>query len=193
MTSTSTLNPKTLTLLILIVTTQVLGDIWLSRGMKLFGAVTSYQGPALLALLVYLFTSAWIWLGVVTLVCSLLLYLVAVSRLDLSLVLPLLASSYLLNAGLAWLMLGEQVSALRWIGTLLIALGVYVVFHSERQRQRRAARSLDATAPDPLLTSSCRSSRPGSNSWPLAYPCRCPSFGSVLGWWFSPTSLAISW
>ncbi|BFM38284.1 hypothetical protein [Synechocystis sp. LKSZ1] len=170
MTPTSTLNPKTLTLLALIVMTQVLGDIWLSRGMKLFGPITSYQGPALLALLAYLFTSPWIVLGVATLACSLLLYLVAVSRLDLSLVLPLLASSYLLNACLAWLILGEHVSALRWVATLLIALGVYVVFQSERQRQKQQSQALGISSAPPLVASTRKSNRPRPNSWLLAFP-----------------------
>jgi uncharacterized membrane protein len=138
--------------------------------MKLFGPITSYQGPALLALLAYLFTSPWIVLGVATLACSLLLYLVAVSRLDLSLVLPLLASSYLLNACLAWLILGEQVSALRWVATLLIALGVYVVFQSERQRQKQKSQALETASDPPLVASVRKSSRPRPNSWLLAFP-----------------------
>ena len=124
---------KNALILALVVTTQVLGDIWLSQGMKLFGEVDSFSPQALAGLLTYLFTSPWIWLGVATLVLSLLLYLTAISRLDLSLVLPVHASGYVLNALLAWLILGEHVSGVRWLATLIIAVGVLIVGWSERR------------------------------------------------------------
>lgn len=110
-------------LLITLVVTQVLGDIWLSRGMKLFGEVESFN----LAIIGYLFTNSWIWLGVITLVFSMLIYLVSVSRLDLSYVLPIHASSYVLNALMAWLILQEAVSLNRWLAAILISIGVFLV------------------------------------------------------------------
>ena len=129
---------KTIALLVTMVITQVLGDIWLSRVMKVHGAVEDYSIGALWGLFLYLLTSPWIVLGVATLIFSLFLYFTATSRLDLSLVLPLFSSSYILNALLAWLMLGEQVSPARWLGTLMIASGVFIVVWSEsRARSRR--------------------------------------------------------
>ncbi len=118
-------------LLVVLVATQVLGDIWLSQGMKQFGEVTSITPQALLSLISYLLTSPWIWLGVSTLTFSMLVYFTAISRLDISYVLPIHASSYVLNALLAWLILGEHVSSLRWLATLMIAIGVFVIGWSE--------------------------------------------------------------
>jgi len=134
---------KTIALLVTMVTTQVLGDIWLSQGMKVHGAVEDYSLAGLWGLFLYLLTSPWIVLGVGTLIFSLFLYFAATSRLDLSLVLPLFSSSYILNALLAWLLLGEEVSPARWLGTLMIASGVFIVAWSEgrarsRRRQERA-------------------------------------------------------
>lgn len=128
----------TIALLVVMVTTQVLGDIWLSRGMKVHGAVTDYSPAGLWALFWYLLTSPWIVLGVVTLIFSLFLYFTATSRLDLSLVLPLFSSSYILNALLAWLILGEYVSPERWLGTVMIASGVFIVAWSESRRRWRS-------------------------------------------------------
>ncbi|MEB3228770.1 MAG: EamA family transporter [Synechocystis sp.] len=141
---------KTIALLVTMVTTQVLGDIWLSQGMKVHGAVTDYSLGALWGLFLYLLTSPWIVLGVATLIFSLFLYFTATSRLDLSLVLPLFSSSYILNALLAWVMLGEQVSSYRWLGTLMIASGVFIVAWSEsraRLRRRRATPPAPVTPP----------------------------------------------
>ena len=123
-------------LLAILVITQVLGDIWLSQAMKLFGAVTSISPAAIAGLFTYLITSPWIWLGVSTLAFSMLVYLVAISRLDVSYVLPIHASSYVLNALMAWLILREVVSPVRWLATVIIGLGVFVVGWSEQYRSQ---------------------------------------------------------
>ncbi|WLT39226.1 hypothetical protein NON20_06300 [Synechocystis sp. B12] len=54
---------KTIGLLLTMVTTQVLGDIWLSRGMKVFGAVEDYSLAGLWTLFLYLLTSPGLWWG----------------------------------------------------------------------------------------------------------------------------------
>jgi bacterial/archaeal transporter family protein len=106
---------------------QVFGDLWLSQGMKVFGEVNAISPQILLGLVGYLVTSPWILLGVATLIVSLLFYLVAVSRLDLSFVLPIHASCYVFNALFAWIILGEHVSHIRWLATLIVTLGVFLV------------------------------------------------------------------
>ncbi len=78
----------------------------------------------------------WIMLGVLFLFSSLLLYLAAVSRLDLSYVLPMTAAKYVLSALCAWLLLGEGVSSLRWLGTILVSSGVLWVSLGELARSR---------------------------------------------------------
>lgn len=120
-------------LLITLVTTQVLGDILLSQGMKVFGAVVSYSPGKLWGLLTYLLTSPWILLGVSTLTFSMLIYLMAIAEMDMSYVLPIHGSSYVLNGLMAWLILGEQVSLMRWVATFLITLGVLIVGWSKYQ------------------------------------------------------------
>lgn len=122
---------KNIFLLASLVLTQVLGDIWLSRGMKEFGGANLFNFSGFVALIMYMFTSPWIWLGAATLVTSLLLYYVAVSRLDLSFVLPINASSYVFNALLAWIILKEQVSPIRWMSALTITSGVFIVSINE--------------------------------------------------------------
>lgn len=108
--------------------------------MKQFGELKAIAPSILLHLLSYLLTSPWIWLGVSILVTSLALYLTAISRLALSYVLPIHASSYVLNALLAWWFLGEQVSGLRWLSTLIITIGVLLVSLSRSQSLRRIER-----------------------------------------------------
>jgi len=124
---------KNFILLASLVLTQVFGDLWLSKGMKDFGEVQDYTLAGLTHLATYLLTNVWIWSGVICLVASLVLYLAAISRLDLSYVLPVHASSYIVNAILASLVLGEHIPLIRWLSIFLITLGVIFVSFSKVQ------------------------------------------------------------
>lgn len=68
-----------------------------------------------------------VWVGLTMLVCYILLYVYALSLAELSVVLPLSASSYLIGIFLSKYYLGEQIPPLRWVGTLVIIAGVLVV------------------------------------------------------------------
>ncbi len=127
---------KNIPILVMLVVSQVLGDIWLSRGMKTIGQVSSLTPIAVGRSVLDLLANPWIWLGVCTLICALLFYLTAISRLDLSYVLPIRASGYVFNAILASLLLGEEISSQRWLATLTIALGVFIVSWSEQQHMQ---------------------------------------------------------
>jgi bacterial/archaeal transporter family protein len=115
------------------VLTQVFGDLLLSQGMKLFGAVGSLTPHYVFNLIIYLLTSPSIVLGVMTLILSLGFYLVAISRFDLSYVLPIHSSGYVFNAFFAWILLGEHISTLRWVATIMVAIGVYLINRSGHQ------------------------------------------------------------
>jgi bacterial/archaeal transporter family protein len=119
--------------LILMVLTQVFGDLWLSQGMKSFGAVGSLTPASIINLIAYLLTSPSIVLGVLTLILSLGFYLVAISRFELSYVLPIHSSGYVFNAFFAWILLGEHISSLRWVATIMVAVGVYLINRSGHQ------------------------------------------------------------
>jgi bacterial/archaeal transporter family protein len=118
--------------LLFLVVTQALGDIFLSKGMKQFGEIR-FEGQTLVRFCVYVFTTPWIGLGIVMLIGSLLLYMAAISRLNLSYVLPIHSFTHVLNALFAWLMLGEMVSGLRWLATAMITVGVFIVGCSQRE------------------------------------------------------------
>lgn len=127
---------KNLALIGLLVVIQVLGNIWLSRGMHLVAAPGSTTPVGLLALGVQVLTNPWIILGILFQIVALLLYLTAISRLDLSYVLPVMSSSYVLTTLFAWLILGERIAFTRWLGTFLVSIGVFLasLTHSKRSR-----------------------------------------------------------
>ena len=110
--------------LTLVIGLEVIGNTCLSRGMRQLGAVDARA-----------FANLWVILGVVLLLGYFLFFLTALSRLDLSYVLPMTASSYLLTSFMAATVLGETVPLSRWLGTALICAGILLVHRTERLKQ----------------------------------------------------------
>jgi len=89
-------------------------------------------------------------LGFFLLLAFFALYLAALSRLDLSYVLPMTASTYVLTALSAWLILGESVSPVRWAGTLAVTIGIVLVTDSERRKSRQSVASNEVLQMAPM-------------------------------------------
>lgn len=104
-----------------------IGNISLSKGMKII-ADCEYEcaSDAILAAV----THPYIIGGIVLLTAFLLLYLASLSWEDLSYVLPLTAGDYVLVTLLAYFILHEDVTPLRWAGSLLVATGIALVARS---------------------------------------------------------------
>ncbi len=68
-----------------------------------------------------------IWVGLILLVSYILLYIYSLALAELSVILPLSASSYLFGILLSKYYLQEDVKPGRWIGTFIIIAGVLVV------------------------------------------------------------------
>ena len=63
-------------------------------------------------------------------VLSVVLWIVALSRVDVSMAYPMLSIGYVVNALLASALLGEVISAQRWGGMAVILLGVAIIARS---------------------------------------------------------------
>ena len=126
--------------LLLVVLLEVIGNTSLSRGMRRIGVLdgSHLSAAALPAVVAHIFSNPWVVLGVLFLLGYFLFYLTALSRMDLSYVLPFTASSYVLTSILAWQILGEQISLSRWIGTFLIGIGVFLVGRSSITAKARS-------------------------------------------------------
>jgi drug/metabolite transporter (DMT)-like permease len=74
-----------------------------------------------------LFKSGWVWAWGLCFVAATALWILALSRLDISYAFPLLSSSFILVAILSRLLLGEYISHRRWIAILVICLGVILI------------------------------------------------------------------
>ena len=103
------------------------GNLLLSSGMKHVGSVETGPLIAVMRALGRAIARAEIWMGIAALllwfVCSLVLF----SRIDFSYAQPASAVGYALVAVLGYAVLGEAVTAARWVGIACICAGVTLI------------------------------------------------------------------
>ncbi|HEX7418092.1 MAG TPA: SMR family transporter, partial [Steroidobacteraceae bacterium] len=75
-------------------------------------------------------TQPLIWLGLVCYAVSVLVWIVTLSRVDVSLAYPFLSLGYVVNALAAYYLFGENLNAQRLIAIAVICVGVYVLAKS---------------------------------------------------------------
>ncbi len=71
-----------------------------------------------------------ILIGIACYVVSVVVWILALSRVQVSIAYPMLSIGYVVNALLAWILFGEDLNAQRWIGIGFIIIGVYLVARS---------------------------------------------------------------
>jgi len=111
---------KTRVLTLMVVATNVIGNVCLSRGMHQVGKIVSPVPADYIRAL----ANPWVIAGVCILAMWMVSNLALLSRADLSFVLPVTASSYVLIALIGHFWLHEHISWLRWLGVVVITAGV---------------------------------------------------------------------
>ncbi len=119
------------------------GDLMLKRGMSQIGAV-ELTGSGLVQALRLTVTSGTIWAGILFLMGFMVSYMTVLSWADYSYVMPAGAFGYALLTLLAVVFLHESVTPRRWIGVLLICVGVLLVGQT---KPRTTAVASEAAAP----------------------------------------------
>jgi len=127
MTSSKTHQTKTYVLLFLLVLFGAVGNTILSEGMKDVGDLDFSRLQAIEAGAVSVLTNGTVWMGIALMLLFMVCHMLVLSWADYSFVMPFSAVSYALVPLLAYLFLHEQVSASRWIGIVLIFLGVLLI------------------------------------------------------------------
>ncbi len=138
---------KTYIILAAAIFSQAMGNVFLSKGMKQVALADRIADGHLLTTLLQVIQSPMIWIGTALMTICFVLFLTALSKADLSFVLPVISIEVIVNVAFAFYFLKEPVSATRWIGTLLISAGVILVFKSERKavRERNGSPELEET------------------------------------------------
>ena len=143
MSSEHRLRIKTLVMVLAMVVCANVGDLMLKRGMMRIGAVQLSASGLQHAFLLTV-TNGTIWIGIFFLTGFMLSYMTVLSWADYSYVMPAGAFGYALLAFLAVIFLHERVSPRRWIGVVLICVGVLLVGQTKPRTTAEVAREAAA-------------------------------------------------
>jgi drug/metabolite transporter (DMT)-like permease len=124
------------------------GDSLLSRGMKEAGNISIHQLPDLVLTIL----NPWILAGILFLLGFFAAYMNALSLSDLTYVLPATSLGYVLLALIAKFLLHEQVTTTRWLGIILISIGVGFVTRGPALTHDPPARQSENSDAEPVST-----------------------------------------
>ena len=110
--------------IVFIVITNSFGNLFLAMGVKY---LPSFDGGAPLQYAAAFLANPWILAGILVLALWMFAQLSMLSWSDLSYVMPVTATGYVLTAFLSVFVLNESISLKRWMGIALISLGVLLV------------------------------------------------------------------
>ncbi|PIQ90536.1 MAG: hypothetical protein COV71_03730 [Candidatus Omnitrophica bacterium CG11_big_fil_rev_8_21_14_0_20_41_12] len=98
---------------------------------------SGFQVTGLASALVFLkaiLYSPFLWAGLFTVVVVFIIWSTILTKIDLSVAVPIASLSYILVPITSIIFLGEKVTVLRWVGILLVLAGVIFVSLSSKER-----------------------------------------------------------
>ena len=113
--------------LLIAVCFSVAGELFLKHGMNQVGVLSLASLGTVLPRMLRVWS---LYAGFGSIAVGAVFWLAAISRVDLSWAYPLLAIGYVLMLFFSALILREQVSLTRWIGAVVIVVGVYLITRS---------------------------------------------------------------
>jgi len=75
-------------------------------------------------------SNLWLWLGLICYAISVIVWILALSRVDVSIAYPMLSIGYIVNAVAAWHLFDEPMNLGKVVGIGIIIVGVYVLARS---------------------------------------------------------------
>src|ERR1700689_2092161 len=114
-------------LFVMITVVGTLGELCLGRAMKETGELERLHPGHAASLLWRALRVKWIWIGVAMMALAFFSLLLLLSFESVSFVVPVTAVSYLVGAIGGIFFLGERVTLQRWLGILLVCIGVSLV------------------------------------------------------------------
>ena len=122
---------RELTLLFLIIVGGTGGELCISHAMKSLDVITAFHPSSLFRFFLKAIRVPSMWMGIALMAVAFFSLLAMLSIQEVSFVVPVTALSYLAGAVGAKTFLGERISNERWLGLMLVCLGVTVVWLSK--------------------------------------------------------------
>jgi uncharacterized membrane protein len=134
---------KLLVILIVGLVFESTGVILLKKGMTHIGDMNGYTAAEIFRVVKAGATNPQILLGVFFEALFFLCLLILMSKSNISFLWPLTALSFVFATFAAIWFLGEQVSAMRWIGVILIMIGAAFISYSQHAKGKPAPSATD--------------------------------------------------
>ena len=115
---------RTTLILVLVVATGTGGEISLTHAMKRIGEVHQFSPLAIMRFVGRTLRQGWLWVSVGLMAVSFVAFLTMLSWYPVGFVVPATSLAYVAGAFGAKFLLGERLSATRWVGIAFICLGV---------------------------------------------------------------------
>ena len=103
------------------------GDVFITKGMKQLGEISTLNARRLLGIFGRAITNRYFLIGVSFMAVSYFSFLGALRLADLSLVLPATSISFVITTMGARLFLKETITPMRWAGIVLVCIGVALI------------------------------------------------------------------
>ena len=116
-----------LTLVLICVILTPMGQIMLKSGMSQVGEITSVKQLFNPGTLFHMFTNPYVLGGISLSAVALVLWLGAMSTLDISFMYSLGSLSFVVLAIIALVFLKEDITLIRWIGIFVVAIGCFLI------------------------------------------------------------------
>lgn len=120
---------KNILLILLSVSLAVFGQFFLKKGMLDIGEIP-FNINTPLFLLGKIFTNFKLFFGFTLFALSSVVWLVVLSKVELSFAYPMVSMGYIITILMSWKFLGEHISPVRWMGVVVICLGVLLLSKS---------------------------------------------------------------
>ena len=117
-----------ITIILVAVMLAVAGQILVKAGLNRLGIIDFSAGVIKTYLKIFL--TPMVLLGTISYTFSGFFWIYALTKADLSYAFPFLILSYVLIILSSWLILGESIPLMRWIGIFIICLGMLLVYRT---------------------------------------------------------------
>lgn len=129
---------KLIVILLIGLTFESTGIVFLKKGMNQIGQAQTDSVGAIARFIKAAGTNYFIWLGMFFQALFFGCLLILMSKSEISFLWPLTALSFVFATFAAMIFLGETVSAVRWIGVVLIVIGAGFISYSEHAKEKTA-------------------------------------------------------
>ena len=110
-----------------VVISGVLGDVLSAKGMSKRGEIHDFRPRGIVRILQYIGTHRTVLAGIGCNALAFMAFLALLSAAQLSFAVPATALSYIVKTALAQIYLREAVTRNRWIGAILVAIGIVLI------------------------------------------------------------------